>query len=418
MLDFYENKPATLPRFFYRNFLSHIKLHRISGNDAIDLFEKSLLSSKGGDFLKFTWNIPIQFNEIFNEEELKKLNEIVKIRRNKKPQKLKKYVFPHVSDEFSMTNVFLESVFDKSRLPLISINDTFFTMGSCFARNFSTFLKHKGIHSQNLGQSEDLNTPGSNSLLLKYAAINNEKKLKDELSKLINIYWTDLTTDAKKIFLEEKFSEIISIKKTLESSTKIIMTLGNTVDFYRLFNGYDELVPKFIALSHSEDVNERNDAASRVKKAGAFIRLSKFDETRVYIQNIYEAIRSVNSKASIIFTVSPVPIDSVIGIDEPLNLGAIEIDCVSKSTIRSALHEAMLSELFIADKNLFYLPSYEIVRWVAPIVGLPIFGSEDAASRHVSNKVLNAICSFIYSNNAIEAQEPLEMFKYNYTYKI
>lgn len=418
MLNFYENKPTSLPRFFYRNFLSHIKVHKLTGNDAIDLFEKSLLGVKGGDFLKFTWNIPPQFNEIFTKEELKKINEILKIKRAKKPQKIKKYVFPHVSDEFSMTDFFLKSVFDINQLPLISNNDIFFTMGSCFARNFSSYLKHKGIHSENLGQAEDLNTPGSNSLLLKYAVIENEQILKSELSKLIDIYWMDLSKESKNIFLEEKFNEIKSIKETLKSSTKVIITLGNTVDFYKSVNGHDELVPKFIALSHSEDVNERNDAASRVKKAGAFIRLSKFDETITYIQNIYKSVRSIAPKAAIIFTVSPVPIDSTIGIIEPLNLSAIEIDCISKSTIRCALHEAMLSEFFIEDKNIYYLPSYEIVRWIAPVIGIPVFGNEDAASRHVSNEVLNSICNFIYSNNDIEEIQPSEAFKYTFTYKM
>jgi hypothetical protein len=70
------------------------------------------------------------------------------------------------------------------------------------------------------------------------------------------------------------------------------------------------------------------------------------------------------------------------------------------------------------DKNIFYLPSYEIVRWVAPLVGIPIFGKEDAASRHVSNEVLNSICNFIYSNNNIEKQASLNSFKFNYTYKL
>jgi hypothetical protein len=418
MLNFYENKAPTLPRFFYRNFLAHIKSHKIKNNDAIELFKEFILNTKGADFLKFTWNIPAQFQEIFNKEELNRLNEILEIKRNKKPAKLKRHVFPHVSDEFSLSNTFLNSIFDKEHLPLISKNDIFFTMGSCFARNFSTYLKFKGIDSENLGQAEDLNTPGSNSLLLEYASIKNEKRLKDKLSKLVDIYWIDLPKDKRGIILEKKITEILSIKKTLGLSTKIIITLGNTVDFYRLANNRDELVPKFIALNHSEDVNERNDAAARIKKAGAFIRLSKFDEVKNYILDIYKAIRSISSNSTIIFTISPVPIDSVLGINEPLGLSAIEIDCISKSTIRSALYEATISEELMKDKNIFYLPSYEIVRWVAPLVGIPIFGKEDAASRHVSNEVLNSICNFIYSNNNIEKQASLNSFKFNYTYKL
>jgi hypothetical protein len=48
------------------------------------------------------------------------------------------------------------------------------------------------------------------------------------------------------------------------------------------------------------------------------------------------------------------------------------------------------------DSKVHYLPSFEIVRWIAPVVGIPVFGAEDAASRHVSSAVLNAVCSFAY----------------------
>lgn len=54
MLNFYESKAKTLPRFFYRNFLDHIKFLKINNTDAIELFKESILNLKGADFLKFT----------------------------------------------------------------------------------------------------------------------------------------------------------------------------------------------------------------------------------------------------------------------------------------------------------------------------------------------------------------------------
>ena len=128
------------------------------------------------------------------------------------------------------------------------------------------------------------------------------------------------------------------------------------------------------------------------------MRMSTFSETKSHIKNIHKFVRKLAPKATLIFTVSPVPIDSVLGITDPLNLNAIEIDCISKSTIRTALYEVMNSSEIIKDDNLFYLPSYEIVKWVAPVTGLPIFGNEDAASRHVSNDILNSVCEFIYND--------------------
>ena len=140
------------------------------------------------------------------------------------------------------------------------------------------------------------------------------------------------------------------------------------------------------------------------------MRMSTFNETKKYITNIYHLIRGLTPDTTIIFTVSPVPIDSVLGISDPLNLNAIEIDCISKSTIRSALYEVMSDIKISLDKNLFYLPSYEIVRWVAPLTGIPIFGNEDAASRHVSNDILNSVCEFIYN----DATKGKTIFKHKY----
>jgi len=283
-------------------------------------------------------------------------------------------------------------------------------MGSCFARNFSNFLNDKGIKSQNLGFAEDLNTPGSNASFLKFVSSESKELLSKELPSLINRYWGSLDQENIDTLIKSKTDEILTVRKLIQSCTKIIITLGNTIDFYKSNPGREEIVPKFISLSHSEDIDTRINAAARIKKTGAYMRMSTFSETKEYIQNIYTFIRKLSPKVTIIFTVSPVPIDSVLGISDPLNLNAIEIDCISKSTIRSALHEVMNSHEIVEEKNIFYLPSYEIVRWVAPVTDLAVFGNEDASSRHVSNDILNSVCEFIYNDSA----ESKTMFKHKY----
>ena len=65
----------------------------------------------------------------------------------------------------------------------------------------------------------------------------------------------------------------------------------------------------------------------------------------------------------------------------------------------ACLNEVLLSKNILSDKKVFYLPSYEIVRWIAPVATVPIFGVEYAASRHVSNIVLNSVCDFIYQQS-------------------
>ena len=178
----------------------------------------------------------------------------------------------------------------------------------------------------------------------------------------------------------------------------MIITLGNTIDFYIRKDKEDILAPKFISLD-SEDINKKTLAYNRMSKSGAFLRMSTFQETKKYILDIYKSLRKTSVNLNILFTVSPVPLDNVIGIENLSKINALEMDCISKSTIRSALHELMISNIFLDDKKVYYLPSYEIIRWIAPMIGLPVFGIEDASSRHVSNIYLNTVCEFIYSQS-------------------
>jgi hypothetical protein len=65
---------------------------------------------------------------------------------------------------------------------------------------------------------------------------------------------------------------------------------------------------------------------------------------------------------------------------------------VSKSRLRSAFEE-ITPALQAAHGPIHYFPSYEIVRWIAPMLNIPTFGREDGAARHVSGAILDAVCS-------------------------
>ena len=70
---------------------------------------------------------------------------------------------------------------------------------------------------------------------------------------------------------------------------------------------------------------------------------------------------------------------------------AVEADCLSKSTLRLACHEAMSA---MADRPMVYWPSFEMVRWLgahyAPF-SPPAYGLEDGNSRHVSDWLVDLI---------------------------
>ena len=394
-MNFYDGKSKTLPRMLYRYLADEVRT-----NAAIDIVEKAegfIKNSKGPDFLKMVWRIPDYLRSQLDEKQLNELESFCHRQNGRRPEKVKKHVFPHVSDEFSLSPDFLCEAFDANALTTISGTDVIFTIGSCFARNFSNYLAARGVNCKNFGQSEDLNSPGSNKVLIEYACHIDQEDCKARLLEQVRRIWHDLEPDDIEKIYAQQLQSLQSLKGSLVSATKVIITLGNTVDYYEKDDtDLELLVPKFLAMSSNEDLRVRESVSARLAKLDTFIRLSNFTEVSRYIHEIYQCIRAVNPDCHITFTVSPVPIDSVLGL-QGTNLRAVEVDCVSKSTIRAALHEVMHGYPEIStDSKVHYLPSFEIVRWVAPVVGIPVFGAEDAASRHVSSAVLNAVCSFAY----------------------
>lgn len=394
-MNFYEDKSKTLPRMLYRHLAERVQAEPAA--DIIQIAEEFIQKSKGPDFLKMFWHIPAYLRAQLSQTQLEAFTAFCQRQNARRPEKVKKHVFPHVSDEFSLSADFLADAFDGKALTTISRTDVIFTIGSCFARNFSNYLVAKGVTCRNFGQSEDLNSPGSNKVLIEYACHIEQEKYQSEMLAQVRRIWHDLApADVENIYAQQ-LASLQSLRDSLVSATKVIITLGNTVDYYeRDDQGGDALVPKFLAMSSNEDLRVRESISARLAKRDTYIRLSNFSEVSAYIRSIYQCIRKVNPACHITFTVSPVPIDSVLGL-QGTGLRAVEVDCVSKSTIRAALHEVMHGDSVIAqDGRVHYLPSFEIVRWIAPLVGIPVFGVEDAASRHVSGAVLNAVCGFAY----------------------
>jgi len=394
-MDFYSGKSSSLPRLIYRRLFAKMK----GGSSFEQAFQKELGKIDDSDFLKFTWTLPNFLKKQLPESSLNRLEVAISERRRKRPRVLVQSVFPHVADEFSLERTFLGEAFDVNKLPAFSSSDAIFTMGSCFARNFATYLSAQGVPAKNFGQAEDLNSPGSNHLLLSYCSMARSNVLEDRLEGEILNLWQGIDDLSLSRLIDQHSSQLRKLREDISNASKLIVTLGNTIDYYRQADEREVLVPKFLAMSPSEDVNVRAGMASRLKKLGTYLRMSDTKETSSYINGIYSSIRSLNADCDIIFTVSPVPIDSVIGL-QGVKLRSVEVDCVSKSTIRAAFHEISHADpRMSADNKLHYLPSFEIVRWIAPVTGVKVFGAEDAASRHVSNAVLNAVCEFASSNS-------------------
>lgn len=114
-------------------------------------------------------------------------------------------------------------------------------------------------------------------------------------------------------------------------------------------------------------------------------RLSTSTENTHNILSIIKLIRSVNSKASIVFSLSPIPLKATFS-----GQSCIAADCVSKSVLRLAIHESLQSTS-LTDPDVHYWPSFEIVKWVGCHLPYSVYGADDGCVRHVSRYLVSSI---------------------------
>ena len=101
----------------------------------------------------------------------------------------------------------------------------------------------------------------------------------------------------------------------------------------------------------------------------------------------WKKIMTIAPDIKFVYTVSPIPLH---GVKLAGSISALEFDAISKSRVRLGL------ELFSRRSlpNTIYWPSYEIVRWIAPMCNSLAEIWRDP--RHLSDEVIDAICgSFV-----------------------
>lgn len=124
-------------------------------------------------------------------------------------------------------------------------------------------------------------------------------------------------------------------------------------------------------------------------------RSTTVEENERNIAQTIELIRQVSS-APIVLTLSPVPLNGTFR-----SISCVTADCVSKSTLRVAL-DAIVGRGF---ENVYYWPSFEIVRWVGGHVPWPAYGFNRGDSRHVTRylvaEIIDAFVEAFYTPAAV-----------------
>ncbi|MDB5453728.1 MAG: hypothetical protein JWO33_2306 [Caulobacteraceae bacterium] len=402
-VDFYAGKPRSLPRFVYRRLAQALQADPGGRPRALAAALQELLTGSDPDLRKFKFILPDVLKRDLRPDEADQFLAATAARRAHAAQL--KMVYPHVSDEFTLDADFLASVLNMDDGPRIEAPARFFTIGSCFARNIADFLARNGHEAKTFALAEDLNSPISNAFIFDILR-RPPREQAEVMTGWVRRIFPELSELQAEQAAQQKLQGIGELAAHLRNADCVVLTLGNVVDFFKddaeaSRPVVENIFPKFVAMPGSEDISVRSSAAMRLKKQGATLRLATYDETLQAIVGCLEGIRSVTA-APIVVTLSPVPVDSVIGLAGDLKT-AIEVDCVSKSRLRSAFDE-IAPRLRTTQGPIHYFPSFEVVRWIAPMLPIPTFGLDDAASRHVSSPILDAVCS-LFLNRFVQWTE-------------
>jgi hypothetical protein len=406
-MDFYAKKSRDLPRFIYR------RLNEVVGESAGEAGRTAVIADFCGfvenlkpvdDWQKMKWCLPAsqppsqptsRTKFALSDGERAQLEATLQQKRRRRNDKLIE-VYPHCSDEFSLDTAFLDAAFGSERHELIGRSTRIFTIGSCFAHNIARYLKQQGYNVTPYAQAEDLNSPFSNARMLSLCAAPAGVR-KDYIDHWVRVLYPAGEHPDLDAVIAGELAKLDALTESMRESEFLIVTCGNVLDYFMQHASGPaapgpDVAPKFLSISNSEDIAVRGQLTAKLKQAGAEFRLGSYAEVAAALDSLCSAIRAINPDAYLLLTLSPIPIDSAIGIQHSAKMGAVEIDCVSKSLLRVALND--LFEQRRDDKKLLYFPSFEIVRWVAPCMDGAVFGAEDAASRHVSQNILAGVYDY------------------------
>jgi hypothetical protein len=237
--------------------------------------------------------------------------------------------------------------------PILPRSSNIFTVGSCFAHTIHRALKQAGINSRHVMLAEAVNTPPCALLLLDH--------LRGKDAKTTGHFVKD------KIASPE---DTAMLRSYLPAASAFILTLGVALQPF-----HEDGLP----IIH---ITKSTVGPKWTANGNAFHMLS-VDEVRSYILRSIESIRAMRPGLPVILTVSPIPLMTSVTHPAPMVQ-----DCVSKSIIRAAIAAAMEEEI----PDLYYWPSFEMVRWLGAHTG-PVFGVDGVDQRHVSPKLIDLITS-------------------------
>lgn len=240
----------------------------------------------------------------------------------------------------------------------IRSNTSFFTMGSCFARNLGRALRGSGYACHHLEIAEHINTTFANRAFVDWLdGACDDPAIRARIEELLPSKWSK--------------SDMLCV---LESSSVFILTLGVASAFFDRETGAFVL-PRPSALN------------SRVLAERYRFRTSTVAENVDNALHLIKFVRRIAPQIKIVVTVSPVPMLASFEFES-----AVQADCLSKSTMRLVAHEVVNNS---GIDNILYWPSFEIFRWAGSNAS-DYYAADDGAAWHVSeSKVAGTVHAFV-----------------------
>lgn len=212
--------------------------------------------------------------------------------------------------------------------PIFARDAKVVTAGSCFARHIAAALNSASIPTFHVHYTEEQNSPAATNILVR-----------ETLAGASGPKW----------------------QARLAGADLFILTVGVAI-------------APFIGSEPVLDMNKAN-----VKEMEW--RMLMPDQIASYTHQIIAQLRAANPDMTIVLTESPLPLNKAVG-----HRSVFGQDCVSKSCIRVGLELVMQA----AKEGVYYWPSFEMVRWLAPHRG-QAFGIEDADNRHIPTSMVDEI---------------------------
>lgn len=267
--------------------------------------------------------------------------------------------FPRRQDEFGDLGTIIEQSVLRGWLPALppfGPHSALLTMGSCFAQNLRNYLSERGLQSEWLFVPPGLNNTFALRNFIDWC-------LTGERST--DAYWYDEHAQGGATRWTPP-AEHEAYRRVLRDVSGLVLTVGLAEVWYD---------------TQTEGVFWRGIPRSIYDPGRHKCRVSTVAENRANLSHIVAALRAFRPSFPVIVTLSPIPLKATF--DRPSIFTA---DCVSKSTLRVAIHELMGE----GHEDLYYWPSFEIVRWLGGHIEEALFG-EDGNTRHINRKTVRMI---------------------------